>query len=225
MNVTPTQDAAPADPNRTPPGARQAGARDSDGSDDTALIEGLKRGDEAAAIQLVTTHIGWMRGLAMRLLKDPVLAEDTVQDAFIKALRNIDKFEERAALKTWLHRITVNEGLMRLRKAKRLAEEPIDDLMPVYDRTDHRVEEPWAKLPDPDEMCERKDTGALVRSKISELPDGYRIVLQLRDIEELSTREVAELLDLTESAVKVRLHRARAALKTLLEPFLRRGAI
>ena len=191
------------------------------GTSDDALVEALKAGRDEAAEQLVKTHAGWMLSVARRITVDRALAEDCVQEALVKALKAIGGFEGRSSLKSWLHRIVVNQALMKLRTRTRLSEDPIDDLLPAYDEYSCRIEGPWQQIPRPDELAERASTRAFVQSKIGELPETYRIVLQLRDIEELSTREVAEALGLSEANVKVRLHRARSALKKLIEPLLR----
>lgn len=171
--------------------------------------------------QLVSENIAWMLKLAERLLQDRGLAEDAVQDAFISAFRGLEKFEQRSSLKTWLHRITVNAALTRLRQKKRRAEESIDDDLPEFDQYDCRLESPWQSLMSLEEVIESNDLCQRVNESINTLPDSYRIVLQLRDIEGYDTREVAEQLELSEANVKVRLHRARAALKKRLEPILR----
>jgi RNA polymerase sigma-70 factor (ECF subfamily) len=171
--------------------------------------------------QLVVENIAWMLKLAERLLQDRGLAEDAVQDAFISAFRGLEKFEQRSSLKTWLHRITVNAALTRLRQKKRRAEQSIDDDLPEFDQYDCRLESPWQSLMSLEEVIESNDLCQRVNESINTLPDSYRIVLQLRDIEGYDTREVAEQLELSEANVKVRLHRARAALKKRLEPILR----
>lgn len=163
-----------------------------------------------------------MRGLALRMLGDESAADDCVQESFINAFRHIDGFKGDAALKTWLHRITVNAALMRLRKRKRLNEQPINELQPEYDAADHRIHEPREAVANPADILESQDRRQQVLTAISQLPESYRIVLLLRDIQELSTAEVAGQLAISEANVKVRLHRGRAALKTLLEPVLRR---
>ncbi|WP_299622422.1 RNA polymerase sigma factor [Pelagibius sp.] len=193
----------------------------SEGSSEEEMIAGLRAGDEAQATRFVRANIGWMRAVAFRLLRDDGLADDCVQDALIKALRNIGKFEGRSKLKTWLHRITVNEALMKLRSRKRLEEDLIDPLLPDFDENTCRIEAPWTRRISAEEILSQAERRQLVLSKIGELPESYRIVLMLRDIEELDTAEVAEALGITEGNVKVRLHRARAALKKLLEPLLR----
>ena len=177
--------------------------------------------EDLEAERLVRDNMGWMLKLAERLLLDKGLAEDVVQDAFLAAFRGLDGFESRSSLKTWLHRITVNAALMKLRQLKRLAEEPIEDYLPEFDQHDCRIEARWTQLVDVAAVVEDQRRSQLVRDAIAKLPDAYRVVMQLRDLEGYATAEVAEALELTESNVKVRLHRARAALKKLLEPILR----
>ncbi len=171
--------------------------------------------------KLVRTNIGWMLALAERLLRDRALAEDVVQESFVRAFDGLAGFEGRSSIESWLHRITVNSALSKLRQLKRLAEQSIDEHLPEFDRVDCRVETPWTRLASVEEIIESDDKRRRVYETIGQLPDAYRVVLQLRDIEEYDTREVATLLGISESNVKVRLHRARAALKKLLEPILR----
>ncbi len=206
---------------RSEPLLERSQADDRPAFDDDALVEGLRDGSARHAEHFVRTHIGPMRAVARRILGGDALADDCVQEAFLKAFRKIDGFEGRSSLKTWLHRITVNEALMKLRAIKRQNEQPIDPLMPEFDTNACRIEAPWHQLATAEDILERESRRALVTSKIGELPESYRIVLVLRDIEELDTAEVAEMLGITQGNVKVRLHRARSALKTLLEPALR----
>ena len=196
-------------------------SEDEESFDDDALVDGLLRGSARHAEVFVRSHIVSMRAVARRILGGDAHADDCVQDAFLKAFRKIDSFERRSSLRTWLHRITVNEALMRLRKQKRLDEQPIDTLLPDFDANACRIEAPWTVMATAEDILQRDEMRALVRAKIEQLPDSYRIVLMLRDIEEMDTAEVAELLDISQGNVKVRLHRARSALKTLLEPALR----
>ena len=195
--------------------------RDQDFESETDLVSALKAGDPRAAEFLVRRHAPWMLAVARRITQDKALAEDCVQDALINALRKIEGFEARSSLKSWLHRIVVNQALLRLRTRKRQNEEPIDELLPAFDENACRIEQPWQRLATPDEILERKDLRELVLSKIDQLPESYRIILLLRDIQEMTTQEVAEALELTELNVRVRLHRARSALKKLLEPVLK----
>ena len=170
---------------------------------------------------LVRDHIGWMLALSRRMLGDHALAEDAVQDAFINAFRALDSFEGRSSLKTWLHRITVNACLTKMRQSKQRAEQAIDEYLPEFDQYNCRIEAPWNHLASVDDVLESEHLRDLVKTNILTLPEQYRNVLLLRDIQGYDTSEVAMLLGISVSNVKVRLHRARSALKKLLEPLLR----
>jgi RNA polymerase sigma-70 factor (ECF subfamily) len=175
--------------------------------------------------ELVRNNIGWMLGLAGRILGDDDLAKDAVQLAFSKIHLNVDQFEGRSQPKTWMHRIVVNEALMILRKKKRANEQSIDHLLPSFDVRGMRVPDPHVTVETSETVLRSKQTVSIVRELILELPDAYRVVLQMRDIEEMTTTEVSNFLEITEANVKVRLHRARTALKSLLEPMLSSGMI
>jgi RNA polymerase sigma-70 factor (ECF subfamily) len=164
---------------------------------------------------------GWMLAVARRLVSDEALAQDCVQNAFADVFKGLDGFEERSRLRTWMHRIVVNQALMALRKQKRLQEISIDDLLPAFDQNQCRIEERWISAETPESLMQQAQTKDAVLSMIDRLPENFRIVLLLRDIEEMSTSDVAQTLQISESNVKVRLHRARSALKMLLEPLLR----
>jgi RNA polymerase sigma-70 factor (ECF subfamily) len=185
------------------------------------LIPSLKAGNDDAIESLVREHASWMTAVAWRITRDQALAEDCVQEAFLNALRKIADFEGRSSLKTWLHRIVVNQALIKLRQRARANEVQVDQWLPEFDENACRIEQRWPQIPTPEELLERQDNRAFLLAKIDQLPESYRVVLQLRDIEELSTSEVAELTGLSETNVKVRLHRARSALKKLIEPLLR----
>jgi RNA polymerase sigma-70 factor (ECF subfamily) len=179
---------------------------------DDRLVERLQAGDPEAYETLVRVHGGRLLSVARRFLGDED-AQDAVQEAFIKAFKAIGTFEARAQLHTWLHRIVVNTALMKLRSKKRRPEESIDDLLPTFQADGHQTTESheWS-----DAVLERKETAAIVRRAIAQLPAQYRVVLTLRDLEERDTAETASALGTTTTVVKVRLHRARQALRTLL---------
>ena len=181
---------------------------------DAMLVARLQGGDPDAYEALVRIHGGRLLSVARRFLPNNEDAQDAVQEAFIKAFRAIGAFEERAQLHTWLHRILVNTALMKIRSRKRRPEESIDDLLPTFQADGHQTTESrdWS-----DAIFERKETAAMVRQAIAQLPDHYRVVLTLRDIEERDTMETAAALGTTTTVVKVRLHRARQALRTLLD--------
>jgi len=161
-----------------------------------------------------------MLAVARRLVGDEALAQDCVQSAFANIFRGLEGFEGRSRLRTWMHRIVVNQALMALRQQKRRQEVSIDDLLPVFDEYQCRLQERWTINETPESLMQQAQTKDVVASKIAALPENYRIVLLLRDIEDMSTSDAAQTLGINESNVKVRLHRARSALKTLLEPLL-----
>lgn len=181
---------------------------------DADLVARLQRGDETAFEAIVRAHGGRLLSVARRFLGNNEDAQDAVQDAFIRAFKAIHTFEARAQLHTWLHRILVNTALMKLRERRRRPTESIDDLLPTYSANGHQTvaSRDWS-----DAVLERKETASVVRQAIAMLPDAYREVLVLRDIEEKDTAEAAEILGTTSNVVKVRLHRARQALRTLLD--------
>lgn len=181
---------------------------------DALLVTRLQRGDERAFEELIRAHGGRLLSVARRFLGTSDDAQDAVQETFIKAFKAIHTFEERAQLQTWLHRIVVNTALMKLRERRRKPEESIDDLLPTFSADGHQTVESreWS-----DALFERKETAATVRQAIAMLPDQYRTVLVLRDLEERDTAETAQILGTTTTVVKVRLHRARQALRTLLD--------
>lgn len=184
--------------------------------DEPALVAALRRGEEWAFEAMVRVYGGRLLAVARRICGNEEDARDALQSAYLSAFRSIERFEGSCLLSTWLHRIVVNMALMRLRTRRRKPEEQMETLLPAFQEDGHHVEQ-FAEWATPaDVLLERADARAAVRSCIAQLPDAYRQVLLLRDIEELSTDEVARMLGATPTAVKVRLHRARQALSTLL---------
>jgi RNA polymerase sigma-70 factor (ECF subfamily) len=197
--------------------ARRRGAPAAgDGEADAPLLERLRRGEQAAFTELVEGNTARLLAVAQRILRHEHEARDAVQEAFLMAFKGLPAFNGSAKLSTWLHRIAVNACLMRLRRRKHRAEQSIDDLLPRFDETGHWAEDPDRLAASADELLERRQTRLAVRRCIDRLPETYRTVLLMRDIEDLDTDAVAELLAITPNAVKIRLHRARQALRTLL---------
>ena len=195
-----------------------------DGDDvagESGLVLRLQAGDPEAFETLVRRHSAPLLRVARRFLRDEEDARDAVQDALISAYRSIGRFDAEARLSTWLHKIVVNSSLMKLRTRRRHPEESIDDLLPHFAEDGHQVpgNSPWPLAAD--ELLVRDEVRELVRRNIDELPESSRVVLLLRDIEEMSTEETAEKLGITANAVKVRLHRARQALRARLDPHMR----
>jgi RNA polymerase sigma-70 factor (ECF subfamily) len=185
---------------------------------EAVLVEALRRGNPEAYEELLRLYGGRMLAVARRLLRHDEDARDAVQEAFLQAFRGLPAFGERCRLGTWLHRIVVNAALMKIRQRERKPETAIEDLLPAYQPDGHHVTEfdEW-RLPAPQRIL-REEVRCRVHAAIDRLPDTYRTVLLLRDIDEMDTPEVAAMLGITPNAVKIRLHRARQALRTLLDP-------
>ena len=184
--------------------------------DETEWVRQLQAGDGDAFERLVRTFGGRMLVVARRYVGNEEDAKDVVQTAYLSAFRAVNQFQGVCQLSTWLHRIVVNTALMKLRSRRRKPEESIEVLLPAFQEDGHHVEQFSDWSAPADRLMERKETRATVRACIEQLPENYRSVLMLRDIEELSTQEAADMLGTTPTAVKVRLHRARQALSTLL---------
>ena len=192
--------------------------------DEATLIAQLRAGDEAAFEQVVRAYGGRLLAVARRIVGTEEDARDVVQDAFLNAFRSLDRFEGNAKLSTWLHRIVVNAALMKLRTRKRKPEQSIETLLPAFLDDGHH-EERFQSWDEPvDKVMERAENRELVRKQIDALPESYRTVLVLRDIEGLDTEETANMLGLSVNATKIRLHRARQALRTMLAPHFRSAA-
>lgn len=188
--------------------------------DEAALNDGIRAGAEDAFAFLVRRDTARLLAVTRRILNNEDDAREAVHEAFISAYRARAQFNADARVSTWLHRIAVNAALAKLRTRERRSEDSIDDLLPRFLPNGHHTEH-FASWAEPaDLMVARQETADAVRDAIARLPESFRMVLILRDIEELSTDETAAMLGLTPNAVKIRLHRARLALRTLLaEPF------
>ena len=190
--------------------------------DDDVLLTRLRAKDDRAFEALVRRYMARLLSVARRFLKNEEDARDAVQDAFVSAFRGIDGFQSGSKLSTWLHRIVVNAALMKLRTRRRHPEEGIDELLPRFQPDGHQVEESADWNLSAEDLVAREETRELVRRGIDRLPESYRVVLLMRDIEEMTTEETAKALGITSAAVKVRLHRARQALRKLLDDEMRR---
>lgn len=186
-------------------------------SDEAALLRRLRTGDDAAFAELVQSYGPRLLVVLQRYLPLEQDRQDVLQEAFISAFKALARFREDSSMGTWLHRIAVNCALMRIRSQKRSRERPIEDFLPTFLADGHRENpgEAWAITHDTAVLD--NETRALVRQSIDSLPESYRLILMLRDIEERTTEETAELLGLSVPNVKTRLHRARQALRELLD--------
>jgi RNA polymerase sigma-70 factor, ECF subfamily len=175
----------------------------------------LRAGDEAAFEDLVRANSGRMLAATRRLLNSEEDARDAVQEAFFAAFRALPRFEGEARLSTWLHRIAINAALMKLRSRRRRPEALIEDLLPHFDSDGHR--DPSESRETPLDELERAELRVMVQRCIARLPQSYRTVIVLRDVEDLDTKETARALGVSCGVVKTRLHRARQVLRMLLE--------
>ena len=191
--------------------------------DQAALLARMQAGDDDAFEACVRAHCCQFLLVARRILGNEEDANDAVQDAFLSAFQGIGQFKEQAQLATWLHRIVVNAALGRLRRRQYHEERSIEDLLPHFGAGEHQIDPPVPWQATPASIVEQQELCALVRRCISRLPEDYRIVLLLRDIEGLATEETARILSTSTTVVKTRLHRARQALRSLLDPHMRRG--
>jgi RNA polymerase sigma-70 factor (ECF subfamily) len=181
------------------------------------LVQRLKAGDGDAFEEVVRTLGGRLLAVARRFVGDDEVARDVLQDAFLSAFRGIQRFDGNSQLSTWLHRIVVNAALMRLRSKLRKPEQSIEPLLPVFAEDGHHAEPVVSWADSGERALEAQETRRLVRDAIALLPPGYRVILLMRDIEDRSTRETADALGISENATKLRLHRARQALATLIK--------
>lgn len=180
------------------------------------LVAALQRGDEHAFGLLVRDHGSALLATARRMLGCEDDARDALQDAFLCAFRAIGDFEGKSRLGTWLHRILVNAVLMKLRHRRRRPECSVEDLLPRFTDDGHHVEPPCPFSDEAAQKLQAAESREILWQAIDRLPPAYREVIVLRDIEALSTEAAGQHLGITANAVKIRLHRARQALRTLL---------
>jgi RNA polymerase sigma-70 factor, ECF subfamily len=185
------------------------------------LVHALQRGCDDAYATVVRDHGRILLAAARRMLGNEDDARDALQEALVRAFRSIGSFEGKSRLATWLHRIVVTSCLMKLRTRRSRPECSIEDLVPKFTGDGHHVDPPcpWSEFAS--ERLQSAESRAILRRAIDELPAGHREVLVLRDMEQLSTEATAQLLGVTQNAVKIRLHRARQALRTLLDRHLK----
>ncbi|MGA8768029.1 MAG: sigma-70 family RNA polymerase sigma factor [Candidatus Acidiferrales bacterium] len=188
--------------------------------DESALVAAAKAGDISAFETLVGRYERKIFRLTQNITQNREDAEDAMQEAFLKSFEHLQSFEGNSRFYTWLVRIAVNQALMKLRKRRPNVvslDEEIDtgeDLVP-------REVEDWG--PSPADRYAQTELSEILTKVIGELDPPFRIVFQLRDIEELSTEETAEALGLSVPAVKSRLLRARLKLRQSLNQYFRRG--
>ncbi|MBK5293540.1 MAG: sigma-70 family RNA polymerase sigma factor [Acidobacteriia bacterium] len=191
-------------------------------ADETTLVHQAKAGDLAAFSELVTRYEGKVFRLTRHILNSREDAEDVTQEAFLKAFTHLDGFQENSRFYTWVVRIAVNESLMRLRKSGRRPMVSLDE--PVDTGEDEMVRELAVWDETPEQKYSQEELRAILDQAVDSLGPIYRAVFLLRDVDELSTEETANALDLSIPAVKSRLLRARLQLREILtQHFKRKG--
>lgn len=214
--VSPASNQRRSGPVKSAPGAAPAaapvGVRSAVPDSETDLIRRLQAGEEAAFAELVRTYGPRMLAAARRFLPREADAADVLQDAFLSVFRGVGGFEGGSRLSTWLHRVTVNAALMRIRARSRRPEVQAEESL-LFQSTRRRASEP----PTAADALGRGEILDCVRSGLTQLPEEIRAVVRLRDIEGMELREISGLLGVCCSTVKTRLHRGRMALRGLLE--------
>jgi len=182
---------------------------------DTEVIQRLRGGEEAAFEVLVQRYRQRVYRLAVRFMRNREEAEEVSQEVFLTVYRKLAQFEGKSSFSTWLYRVAVNASLMRLRSREQTETVPIDDLAGDLAGDEDDAVEP------PDSRLHSEEALAQIERAMDNLPEEFKTILILRDIEDFSNEETAEIMDLTVAAVKSRLHRARSYLRKRLEDVYR----
>ena len=192
------------------PSVRVPSMRPAPAEGEAVLVDRAKAGDRDAFEELVRRHAERLYAVVLRFVADGEEAQEVTQEAFLRAWRGIARFEGRSRFFTWLYRIGINEAK---RRASRQPPVPVASL----------EDEPVPEAPDwseaPETRSEQGDLRRVLEQAIRSLPVEYRAPIVLRDVEGLSTREAAEVMDLGEAAFKSRLHRARLAVRRALDQY------
>lgn len=185
---------------------------------DLPLVERVKAGDHAAFDELVRRYENKVYQLAFRLTGDEMDAADVIQDVFVSVYTKIHTFRGHAAFSSWLYRITANAAFARLNQRKRAAAVALEDVMPAVEEKSRELFSEWSQKPDA--ALFSKEARVALKQAIDSLPDDFRTVVMLRDVQNLSNQDVADILKLSIPAVKSRLHRARLMLRRMLGEYL-----
>jgi RNA polymerase sigma-70 factor, ECF subfamily len=188
--------------------------------DESALVAKAREGDLAAFNELVNTYSRKIFRLAKHITQNDEDAEDVLQETFLKAFEHLGNFQGQSKFYTWIVRIAVNESLMKLRKRKSDRSVPLDEPVDTGEDTVVREIAVWDE--NPEQKYSREELGQILDEAVESLRPAFRTVFVLRDIEELSTEETAEALEISVPAVKSRLLRARLQLREKLTRFFKR---
>jgi RNA polymerase sigma-70 factor (ECF subfamily) len=179
--------------------------------DDRTLVEHVRRGNNDAFGMLMRRYNRRLYRTARAILKDDGAAEDALQEAYVAAYRHVGDYRGDAAVSTWLTRIVVNEALQTLRRTRRSVVVPFDE-----SSTERLEQVPDMPMATPENVAVRAEVRRLIERKIDELPESYRAVFMLREVEDMTVEETAAALDIPAATVRTRLFRAKARLREAL---------
>jgi len=207
--------------------------------DDPRFLEALRNGDEVAFASLLDQYHGRLLRLAMNFVRGREIAEDVVQETWVGVIEGLDRFEGRSSLKTWIFRILINQAKTRASRENRIV--PFSSTENPEDESSESAVDPsrfesagfwvghWASAPrswdnnTPERLLLSKESREYINKAIESLPPNQRLIVQLRDIEELDSREVCKILKVSETNQRVLLHRARSKVRQALEEYLKGG--
>ena len=184
---------------------------------DVALVDSFKAGDISAFEEIVSRYEAKVMNLSLRFTRNQEDAEEVLQDVFTTVYRKIDGFRGKSAFSSWLYRIVVNAAFMKLRKKKQNQAISMEDLAPAVKQ--YCIERDDAAWPHSHNVAVTRELQEVLQKAIDRLPDQYRAVFVLRDVDGLSNQETGQILDLSIPAVKSRLHRSRIMLRKKLQRY------
>jgi RNA polymerase sigma-70 factor (ECF subfamily) len=198
--------------------------------DDNTLVTLAKNGDTSAFEKLIKKYEDSIFSLAYRILQDKEEAYDVLQETALSAFKNLKRFKGKSSFSTWIYRIALNFALMRKRKQKSLAKKmvviPTDDETKIYDSVEsEEVKNIQNVYDNPLKNLEQQELINILNDSLNKLPEKYRTVFILKELEGRPVEEIAKILNLSTSAIKTRLHRSRMYLKELMGKYVTQGYV
>lgn len=184
-----------------------------------ALVRQFQKGNLEAYEKIVERYQKKIYALSFNLTRNPMDAQDVVQDVLLTIFKKIDTFQGKSAFSSWVYRVTLNATYMKLRSKKKEPNISLDDLLPNYNGSGYQQEkiQDWSE--NTESLLFTNETKEVIQKAVDQLPEKEKVVFLLRDVEGLSTEKVSEILELTVPAVKSRLHRARLFLRKKLSNY------
>ena len=181
---------------------------------DTELVKGVMNGEESCFVELVEKYGSKVVNLAMRITRNQEDAEDVLQEVFITVFKKLESFQHKAQFSSWLYRVAMNSSFMKIRSRNRRRTVSIEDVEPTIK---HNWVGTRTEMYDVDFMSSRHELRAAIEAAVEKLPEDYRAIFILRDIDGLSNEAVGKVLQLSVPAVKSRLHRSRLMMRQELK--------